>query len=104
MSNGTSLVTRGLIGGAGSAETPVETSTDLPAASASPPTTDVEALRGEFVVVIPTAPNMLLMAAENVLANLRVGQPASLEMPSLFQRARLIAHETSEIVVFRERK
>lgn len=51
------------------------------------------------VIVVPTAHNLLLFAVENIIANLRVQQPANLELPSMYKRAYLIAYETDEIAV-----
>lgn len=54
------------------------------------------------MIVVPTAINITLMAAENIVDNLRVRQPASLTLPSLYKRAFLVAHETDEIAVIKD--
>jgi hypothetical protein len=51
------------------------------------------------VIVVPTAPNVLLMVAQNIAANLRASQAANLVLPSLYKRAYLMANETDEIAV-----
>lgn len=53
----------------------------------------------DTVIVIPTAPNIVLMVAENIFKNLRVQQPSNVVLPSLYKRAYLIAYETDEIAV-----
>ncbi len=53
------------------------------------------------IIVVPTATNTVLMVAENINANLRVQQAASLTLPSLYKRAYLIANETDETAVIR---
>lgn len=98
MSNGGSLATKGLISGGSSA--PV-----AEAEAPAPPDAlvfDVDVPHKQVMVVIPTAVNVVLMAAENVVDNLRARQPASLTLPSLYKRAFLIAHETDEIAVVKE--
>ena len=57
----------------------------------------------QVIIVVPTAINVMLMAAENIVDNLRVRQRASLSLPSLYKRAHLIAHETNEIAVVKSR-
>jgi len=54
------------------------------------------------IVMVPTAINTCLAAAENITENLRVRQPASLTLPSLYKRAYLIAYETDEIALVRK--
>jgi len=50
-------------------------------------------------IVVPTAINVVLMAMENIIDNMRVQQPASLSLPSMYKRAFLVAYETDEIAV-----
>jgi hypothetical protein len=50
-------------------------------------------------IVVPTAVNSALMAAENIIDSMRAQQPANLVLPSLYKRAYLIAYETDEIAV-----
>jgi hypothetical protein len=50
-------------------------------------------------IVIPTAINTALMAMENIIDNMRVQQSSSLDLPSMYKRAYLIAYETDEIAV-----
>lgn len=51
------------------------------------------------MIVVPTAPNVCLMAAQNITQNLLVRQPANLTLPSLYKRAYFIAYETDEVAV-----
>lgn len=53
-------------------------------------------------VVVPTAINMVLMVNENIIANLRKGQAATLTLPSLYKRAFLVVNQTDEIAVVRQ--
>lgn len=53
-------------------------------------------------VVIPTAANTLLLVSENISANLLKGQPADVQLPSLYKRAYLVVYETDEIAVARQ--
>jgi len=65
-----------------------------------PPFLETAPPAGSVVIVIPTAPNVVLMAAENITANLLAQQPSNLVLPSLYKRAYLIAHgPTDEIAV-----
>ncbi len=58
----------------------------------------------DYVVVIaPTAANVVLMAAENIVDNLRVRQPASLTLPSLYKRAFMITREVDEFALVKVR-
>lgn len=95
ISGGGSLTTKGLVSGGG--DTIVEMVLAPP--PAEPIMIGIGSPMGTVIVVVPTAPNICLMAAENITANLRVRQAASLTLPSLFKRAYLIAHETDEIAV-----
>lgn len=52
-----------------------------------------------IVIVIPTATNIALMVAENIVANLLASQQSNLVLPSLYKRAYLVAYETDEIAV-----
>lgn len=92
--SGGSLSTKGLISGGGgpSEQAAVPPPPDqLPLQSNAP--------TGTVMIVVPTATNVCLMAAENIVANLRVRQPANLTLPSLYKRAYFIAYETDEIAV-----
>jgi hypothetical protein len=53
-------------------------------------------------VVVPTAPNTLLMVNENIVYNLLKGQAADLQLPSLYKRAYLVTYETDEIAVTKQ--
>lgn len=53
------------------------------------------------IVVVPTAINTCLIAAENIADNLRARQSSNLELPSLYKRAFLVAYETDEIALVR---
>lgn len=100
MSNGGSLATKGLIsGGSGSSPVVVE-------AEAAPPEAlvfDINVPHNEVMVVVPTAANVVLMASENIVDNLRVRQPASLTLPSLYKRAYMITREVDEIALVKVR-
>jgi len=88
------LVSRGYIqtGGVVIATEPVS----APAPLGSPPSLTQPVL-GDVTVIIPTAPNICLLATENIFANLRVRQASSFDLPSLYKRAYLVAYETDEI-------
>jgi hypothetical protein len=58
-----------------------------------------ESAIGSIMIIVPTAPNIALLVSENIFANMRVNQPASIQLPSLYKRAYLIAYETDEIAV-----
>lgn len=95
--SGGSLVTKGLVSGGGG-------STPAPTQPLAPPPPEAIPLEtgtptGTVMIVVPTAPNICLMAAENITVNLRARQAASLALPSLYKRAFLIAFETDEIAV-----
>lgn len=94
--SGTSLTTKGLISGGGSSVEPAE-----PGAGPLPPplTFLPQSASGPVLIVIPTPTNVVLLAAENITANLRAQQPASMTLPSLYKRAFLVANETDEIAV-----
>ena len=94
--SGGSLSTKGLVSGGGGVVTPTQEAVpvppnQLPLESATP--------TGTVMIIVPTAPNVCLMASENISANLRVRQAASLTLPSLYKRAYFIAYETDEIAV-----
>jgi hypothetical protein len=95
--SGGSLVTKGLI--SGGATPTADTSTALPPAVFA---YDASTSNQDVVIVIPTAINMTLMAAENITDNLRAGQAASFSVPSLYKRAFLVAHEADEIALVKE--
>ncbi len=80
MSDGGSFATKDLISGGGSIPTPVAVS-----------------------VVVPTAANVVLMASENIIDNLRVRQSASLTLPSLYKRAYMITREVDEFALVKVR-
>lgn len=95
MSNGAGLVTKGLVSGGGGAA-------DDDGELAPPPDVlrgDVDVALREIIIVVPTAINVCLMAAENIIENLLTRQAADLTLPSLYKRAFLVAHETDEIAV-----
>lgn len=52
-------------------------------------------------IVLPTAPDFLLMAAENMHTNLLRRQPAEIEVPSLYRRAFQIVNETDEAAIIK---
>jgi hypothetical protein len=94
--SGSALTTHGLISGGGDSAAPAQAAVpappnQLPLESSTP--------TGTVMIIVPTAPNVCLMAAENITANLRVRQAASLTLPSLYKRAFFIAYETDEIAV-----
>jgi hypothetical protein len=94
--SGGSLSTKGLVSGGGGEVTPTQAAVpappnQLPLESGTP--------TGTVMIIVPTAPNVCLMASENISANLRVRQAANLTLPSLYKRAYFIAYETDEIAV-----
>ncbi len=95
--SGGSLSTKGLISGGGGGEEVLTQASvpappnQLPIGSGTP--------TGTVMIIMPTAPNVCLMASENITANLRVRQAANLTLPSLYKRAYFIAYETDEIAV-----
>lgn len=95
MSNGGSLATKGLISGGGAAV--VETVLAAPPAPAV--IGETASPTGKVLIIVPTAPHICLMAAENITANLRVQQVSNLTLASLYKRAFLVAYETDEIAV-----
>lgn len=54
------------------------------------------------LVLVPTAINVVLMAAENISRNLRKAQIADLQLPSLYKQAYLVVNETDEIAVLQQ--
>ena len=95
--SGGSLSTKGLVSGGGSAT--------VEAVLADPPAPAVvgesSSPTGGVLIIVPTAPNICLMAAENITANLRVKQTSNLTLLSMYKRAFLIAYETDEIAVIK---
>ena len=65
-------------------------------------TITVATTRGPIVIVVPTAPNICLLASENIVDNLRQGQAANLVLPSLYKRAYMVANVTDEIALTRQ--
>lgn len=100
MSNGGSLSTKGLVSGGGAVAPTVDTTLSPP--PPSPLQLESATPTGTVMIVVPTAINVVLMAAENIVSNLRVRQAANLVLPSLYKRAYLIAYETDEIAVVKE--
>jgi hypothetical protein len=100
--SGVGLATKGLIAPEAAANEPsVVTSPPPPgfATQSASPTVQSDAY---VVVVIPTAINTCLIAAENITDNLRAQQASDLQLPSLYKRAFLIAYETDEIALVRK--
>lgn len=96
----TTLVTKGLVGG-GSTTSGGQTTNTIPPEAVTGFNFG-QALEGtddRVTVLIPTAPNMVLLAAENITLNLRVRQASSLSLPSMYKRAYLVAYETDEIAI-----
>lgn len=103
MSNGSSLATKGLVsGGSGSAPSPVVPAVSLPPGFGTSPSAPVLDHDAYVLVTIPTAPNVCLIAAENISDNLRAQQATDLVLPSLYKRAFLVAYETDEIALVRQ--
>jgi hypothetical protein len=106
-SAGDSLATKGLLDREASSVVPVV----IPIADLVPPKnlwletsaafrlSDSDA---SVIVVIPTAINTCLIAAENITDNLRAKQASDLELPSLYKRAFLVAYETDETALVRK--
>jgi len=93
--SGSSLTTKGLVSGGGQAVTVAALAPPPPESSQLQSTTPT----GTVMIMVPTAINVVLMAAENITQNLLLRQAASLGLPSLYKRAFLIAYETDEIAV-----
>ena len=55
--------------------------------------------RREFIM--PTAINMLNLVNENIVENLRRRQDTALELPSLYQLAFMVHHNTGELLITR---
>lgn len=53
----------------------------------------------KVTIVLPTAPDFLLMVAENLHTNLLRGMAAEVEVPSLYRRAFQVVNETDEAAV-----
>jgi hypothetical protein len=101
MSDGGRLVTKGLVGGGGSV-TPTPAEAPLAPPPSEPAQLESATPHGTVMIVVPTAVNVVLMTSENIVDNLKTRNAASLELPSLYKRAYLIAHETDEIAVAKE--
>lgn len=100
--SGAHLTTKGLIGGGtGAAPTPVPVPA-LPAPPSEPARLEASPPRGAVAIVVPTAINVVLMASENIVDNVKGRNAASLSLPSLYKRAYLIAYETDEIALVKE--
>ena len=56
----------------------------------------------KVTLIVPTAINMVLVANENIVYNLRKQQAADLQVMSLYKRAFLIVNETDEIITIRQ--
>jgi len=54
-----------------------------------------------LTIVVPTAINIVLLAAQNITQNLRVRQSADIGLPSLYKRAYLVAYTSDEIAVIK---
>lgn len=98
MSDGSLLSTKGLVGGAlGGPPTPPVPAVPTPAAGAL----GVPIVQGPTTIVIPTAPNLCLIASQNIIDNLRQNQAANLTLPSLYKRAFMVVNQTDEIALAR---
>jgi hypothetical protein len=56
----------------------------------------------KVTLIIPTAINMVLVANENIVYNLRKQQASDLQLLSIYKRAFLITNETDEIITIRQ--
>ncbi len=93
------LVTKGLIsGGSGAVPTPIPEQ-PLPPTPPPPLPVPTGVPTGTVMVMMPSAPNICMMVAENITTNLRRRQAADLVLPSLYKRAYLITSELDEIAV-----
>lgn len=99
--SGASLTTKGLVSGGGAAPT---VDSPLPAPPSAPAQLETSSPSGTVVIVVPTAINVVLMASENIVDNVRGRNAASLALPSLYKRAYLIANETDEIALAKEQR
>lgn len=97
--SGTSLTTKGLISG-GAAPAVTDEAQPVPAERLE---FDINVPHNQVMIVVPTAANVVLMASENIVDNLRVRQPASLTLPSLYKRAYMVTRELDEIAVVKAR-
>ena len=52
-----------------------------------------------IVLVIPTAINTLTLIADTLTASIRDGLVASVTLPSLYRRAKLVVHESDVVPV-----
>jgi len=50
-------------------------------------------------IVLPTGVDMILLAHENITANLLRDRTSDLQLPSLYRRAYMIVNETSEVAI-----
>jgi hypothetical protein len=98
--SGSSLVTKGLVVPGAPASGPSEISI-LPSGFAVRTAFSTIQSGARVTVVVPTAINTCLIAAENITDNLRAQQASDLELPSLYKRAFLVAYETDEIALVR---
>lgn len=96
--SGIDLSTKGLISGGSAAPTPAPAPPPLPS---EPLQLETASPTGTIIIVIPTAINVVLMASENIVDNLRARQKSDLTLPSLYKRAYLIANVTDEIAVLK---
>jgi hypothetical protein len=95
--SGLSLTTKGLVsGGAGVTPPPPPA---LPAPPSEPARLEASPSHGSVVIVVPTAINVVLMASENIVDNVKGRNAASLTLPSLYKRAYLIVYEPDEIAL-----
>jgi hypothetical protein len=83
--SGSGLSTEGLVTGAPA--TAPTTTTTLPPPPAEPVQLEATSPVGTVVIVVPTAINVVLMASENIVDNLRAQQTSSLGLPSLYKRS-----------------
>lgn len=98
--SGGALATKGLVSDSGGGQ-----ATSVAALLPPPPeplSFEHATATGTVMVVVPTAINTILMAAENIAQNLLERQSSDLELPSMYKRAYLIAYETDEIAVLKE--
>lgn len=52
--------------------------------------------------IMPTAINILNLVNDNIVANLRRRQDSAVELPSLYQLAFMVYHNTGELLITRE--
>lgn len=102
MSTGSVLTTKGLAGGSVTVTPPVTPTASLPPPPSEPARLEASPPHGSVIIVVPTAINVVLLAAENIVDNIKSRNAASLTLPSLYKRAYLIANETDEIALAKE--